>query len=218
MTHTDTLVVESSLPPPSDVNALVHDEHVPPFNDVDSNIDPVLLAKSPSSMPAHPLPNNDGITPPTGNAMKAHVDVREPPPATQPNIPLTRVIPLTPIDAASSLVGGDNRVDVGTSLPGQGEPSTPMAGSRTTLINGILDEGYNDLKNILTQLVNKTALSPQQIMDGWHKSKGQVINGVNHWNLYAKYLAKHEDQEQRRLGLFPDILSKLIHPISRSLS
>ncbi|KIM58048.1 hypothetical protein SCLCIDRAFT_81363, partial [Scleroderma citrinum Foug A] len=73
----------------------------------------------------------------------------------------------------------------------------------------ILDEGYNDLKNILTHLVNKTALSPQQIMDGWHKSKGRVINRVNHWNLYAKYLAKHEDQERQRLGL-SDILSKSI--------
>ncbi|KIM59855.1 hypothetical protein SCLCIDRAFT_125380 [Scleroderma citrinum Foug A] len=83
-----------------------------------------------------------------------------------------------------------------------------MAGRRTTLINGILDEGYNDLENILTQLVNKTALSPQQIMDGWHKSKGQVISGVNHWNLYAKYLAKHKDQEWQRLGLFADLYTK----------
>ena len=222
----DSLVVESNLHPPSDVNALVHDQHVPPFNDVDSNIDPILLAKSPC-IPAHPLLNNDEITPhflmpspiPTGNAMKAHVpDVREPPPATQPNIPLMCIIPPTPIDATSSLVGGDNCADAGVSLLGQGEPSTPMAGRRTTLINGILDEGYNDLENILTQLVNKTALSPQQIMDGWHKSKGQVISGVNHWNLYAKYLAKHKDQEWQRLGLFADVLSKLIHLISPSLS
>ncbi|KIM66434.1 hypothetical protein SCLCIDRAFT_84582, partial [Scleroderma citrinum Foug A] len=63
----------------------------------------------------------------------------------------------------------------------------------------ILNEGYNDLEDILTQLVDKTALSPQQIMDGWHKSKGRVINGINHWNLYTKYIAKHEDQERRRL-------------------
>jgi len=55
-------------------------------------------------------------------------------------------------------------------------------------------------------------------MDGWHKSKGRVINGVNHWNLYAKYLAKHEDQEQWRLGLPADDLSKLMHLILKSLS
>ncbi|KIM68033.1 hypothetical protein SCLCIDRAFT_85680, partial [Scleroderma citrinum Foug A] len=72
----------------------------------------------------------------------------------------------------------------------------------------ILDEGYNDLENILTHLVNKTALFPQQIMDRWHKSKGQVINRVNHWNLYAKYLVKHEDQERQRLGLLSDLYTK----------
>ena len=214
----DSLVVESNLQPPSDPNTLVNDQHVPPFSDIDTIINPVLLAESPF-MPAHPLPNDNSITPhlstppsiPVGNAVREHVpDVREPPPATQPNIPLMRIIPLTPIDASSSLVGGAKHANTGTSLPGQGEPSTPMAGRRTALINGILDEGYNDLENILTHLVNKTALFPQQIMDRWHKSKGQVINRVNHWNLYAKYLAKHEDQERQRLGLLSDVLSKSI--------
>jgi len=32
-----------------------------------------------------------------------------------------------------------------------------MAGHRTALINSILNEGYNDLKNILMQLVNTLA-------------------------------------------------------------
>jgi len=221
---TDGLAVESNLQPPSDTNALVNDQHVPRVSDVYSNIDPILLTES---MPAHPLPNGSSIMPrfstpsliPGGNAVKEHVpNVREPPPATQLNIPVTRIIPPTPIDATTSLVGADDYADAGTSLRSQAEPSSPMAGRRTALINSILDEGYNDLENILTQLVNKTALSPQQIMDGWHKSKGRVINGVNHCNLYAKYLAKHEDQERRRLGLPADDLSKLMHLVLKSLS
>ena len=102
--------------------------------------------------------------------------------------------------------------------PGQSEPSTPTAGRRSAAINSILNEGYNSLKDILTQLVDKTALSPQQIMDGWHKSKGRVINGINHWNLYTKYIAKHKDQERRRLGLPADVLSTLINLFFHSLS
>ncbi|KIM55143.1 hypothetical protein SCLCIDRAFT_88388, partial [Scleroderma citrinum Foug A] len=72
----------------------------------------------------------------------------------------------------------------------------------------ILEQGYNDLENILAQLVDKMSLTPQQIMDGWHKSNGWVINGVNHWNLYTKYLAKHEDQERRRLSIPADLYNK----------
>ena len=217
----DNLSLESNLQPPSDTNALLSAQHVPPFSNVDSNIDPVLLAES--QMPAHSLPN---ITPnfstpqiPSGNVMAECVpEVREPPPAVQSNIPITRVIPLTPIDATSFSVGEKDYADVGTSSPGQSKPSTPTAGRRTAAINSILNEGYNDLEDILTQLVDKTALSPQQIMDGWHKSKGRVINGINHWNLYTKYIAKHEDQERRRLGLPADVFSKLINLIFYLLS
>lgn len=204
----DGLAVESNLQPPSDTNALISDQHVPPVSNADSNIDPILIAES---MLTHPLPI------PGGNSVKEHVpDVMEPPSATQSNIPIMRIIPPTPIDTAS-LVGADDFADAGTSLPGQGEPSMPMAGRRTALINSILDEGYNNLEDILMQLVNKTALSPQQIMDRWHKTKGRVINGVNHWNLYVKYLAKHEGQERQRLGLLADDLSKLIYLILQSL-
>jgi len=213
----DDLAVQSSLQPPLDTSA-PNDEYVQPFNNAVSNIDPTLLAESTF---AHPLPNGPSITPhltyssiPGGNVVEDRIpDVREPPPATQLHIPVTRIISPTPIDSTSSFIGADDRADAGTSLAGRSEPSSPTAGRRTAVINSILDEGYNDLELILTQLVNKTALTPQQIMDGWHKSKGRVINGINHWNLYAKYLAKHEDQERRRLGLPADVLSKLMNPV-----
>jgi len=192
----DNLSLESNLQPPSDTNALLSAQHVPPFSNMDSNIDPILLAKS--QMPAHSLLN---ITPnistpqiPSGNVMAECVpEVREPLLAVQSNIPITHVIPVTPIDATSFSVGEKDYADVGTSSLGQSKPSTPTTGCRTATINSILNEGYNDLKDILSQLVDKTALSPQQIMDRWHKSKGRVINGINHWNLYTKYIAKHQD-------------------------
>ena len=212
----DSLALESNLQPPSDTNALVNIQHVPPFSSMDSNIDPIHLAES--QMPAHPL---SGIMPhfltPSpilgGNAMEEHVSEVRAPPAAQLNIPVTHIIPLTPIDATSFLVDADDSADAGTLLPGRSEPSTPTAGCRTAAINSILNEGYNDLEDILTQLINKTALSLQQIMDGWHKSKGQVINGINHWNLYTKYFAKHEDQKWQRLGLPTDVPGKLIHVV-----
>jgi len=96
---TDGLAVESNLQPPLDTNALVNDQHVPRVSDINSNINPILLTES---MPAHPLPNGSSIMPrfstpsliPGGNAVKEHVpDVREPPPATQSNIPIMHIIP-----------------------------------------------------------------------------------------------------------------------------
>ena len=213
--------VESNLEPPSDTNAPVNAQHVPPCSDADSNIDPALLTES--QMPAHAPPS---IAPrfstllqlPSGNVINERSpEIMEPPLTVQPNIPITRIIPPTPINATSSL-GAEDNVRTRQPSPGQSEPSTPTAGRRSAAINSILDEGYNSLEDILTQLVDKTALSPQQIMDGWHKSKGRVINGINHWNLYTKYIAKHEDQERRRLGLPADVLSTLINLFFHSLS
>ncbi|KAF8127439.1 hypothetical protein EV363DRAFT_1172524, partial [Boletus edulis] len=65
----------------------------------------------------------------------------------------------------------------------------------------LLNEGYEELERVLTNVMAETSLTAQQIMDGWHKSCGRSINGTNHWNLYARYLAKNEEQERRRLGL-----------------
>ena len=213
--------MESNLEPPSDTNAPVNAQHVLPSSDADSNIDPALLAES--QMPAHALPSiaprfSTPLQLPSGNVIKERApEVMEPPLTVQLKIPIMRIIPPTPIDATSSL-GAEDIVRTCQPSPGQSEPSTPTAGHRSAAINSILDEGYNSLEDILTQLVNKTALSLQQIMDGWHKSKGRIINGINHWNLYMKYIVKHEDQERRRLGLPADVFSMLINLFFHSLS
>lgn len=48
---------------------------------------------------------------------------------------------------------------------------TSTAGRRTTIINAIVEQGYNDLEIILTHLIDKMSLTPQQIIARWHKSK-----------------------------------------------
>ncbi|KAF8430676.1 hypothetical protein L210DRAFT_838085, partial [Boletus edulis BED1] len=65
----------------------------------------------------------------------------------------------------------------------------------------ILTEGYDQLKKTLMDLIAQTSLTAQQVLDGWSKSHGRIINGTNHWNSYAKYLAKHEEQERCRLSI-----------------
>ena len=47
----------------------------------------------------------------------------------------------------------------------------------------------------LTNLVNQTSLTLQQALDSWHKTQAQIVNSINHWNLYGSYVAKYEEQE-----------------------
>ncbi|KIK80789.1 hypothetical protein PAXRUDRAFT_36081 [Paxillus rubicundulus Ve08.2h10] len=84
-------------------------------------------------------------------------------------------------------------------------PSTPTSGHRSAQVNCVLSTGYEKLEVIVTDLATQTSLSTSQIIEDWHKSHGRIINGTNHWNLYAKYFAKHEAQELRRLGLPLDV-------------
>ena len=201
----DPPVVEPRLQAPTDVTSLVNDQDAPPLTIAHSNAEPSFMTtlqppidSSLASRRSTPSSNT------TGSSVQEDVlTAREP----QLNIPVTRIIPPTPINSNSSAVGGDC-TEAGSLFPDQIKPVTPTAGCRTTFINSILKQGYNDLENTLTQLVDKTSLTPQQIMDGWHKSKGRAINGINHWNLYTKYFAKHEAQEQRRLVIPADVLSK----------
>lgn len=91
---------------------------------------------------------------------------------------------------------------------GNNEPSTPSSGRHPTRVNALLNEGYEELEQILNNLMSQTSLTAKQVVDGWHKSRGRPINGTNRWNLYKKYFAKHEEQERPRLGLPVDAPSK----------
>ncbi|KAG6371476.1 hypothetical protein JVT61DRAFT_9508 [Boletus reticuloceps] len=145
-------------------------------SDLDTNIDPVLLA------------DDEDLY--AGGASEV-------PPAIESCLPVTQIIPPTPFGHKSGVLHEDN-----TSLPqDESEPSTPISGRRSARVNKILNEGYEQLEKTLTNLVAQTSLMAQQVLDGWCKSHGHIINGTNHWNSYARYLTKNEEQECRRLGL-----------------
>ncbi|KAF8835146.1 hypothetical protein BDN67DRAFT_984806 [Paxillus ammoniavirescens] len=91
------------------------------------------------------------------------------------------------------------------SVPSEETPSTPTSSRCLAQVNRVLSTGYEKLEVIVTDLAAQTLLSTSQIIEGWHKSHGRIIDGMNHWNLYAKYFAKHEAQEHRRLGLPLDV-------------
>ena len=201
----DPPVVEPHFQAPTDVTSLVNDQDAPPLTNAHSNVEPSFMTtlqppidSSLASCCSMPSSNTAG-----SSVQEDVLTAGEP----QPNNPVTHIIPPTPINSNSSAVR-DDCTEAGSSFPDQIKPVTPTAGRRTTFINSILEQGYNDLENTLTQLVDKTSLTPQQIMDGWHKSKGWAINGINHWNLYTKYFAKHKAQERRRLAIPANVLSK----------
>lgn len=210
----------TTLQPPSHSVAVVERPYTPPIGTLNANIDPVLLTES-SATPSFPLAplssDNTVATNPESRAPTPTSDLTrtaaegqageacEPLPSIQSDVPLTH-IPPTPENAigdAELSVAGINEED--TFSQDREEPSTPTTGRRPAAVNAILEEGYTALENILTNLINNTSLSPQQILDGWHKSKARVINATNHWNLYARYLNKHEEQEKRRLDLPADV-------------
>jgi hypothetical protein len=96
------------------------------------------------------------------------------------------------------------------------DPSTPTSGRRTTTVNSTLAAGYNQLEVILSKLIEETSLTTQQVLEGWHKSRGRTVNGTNHWNLYTRYTMKHEEQERQRLSIVMDVPCKshILHPAS----
>lgn len=116
------------------------------------------------------------------------------------SIPLTRIIPPTPlypIHDTNAIAGSSTNVDFPSQYSQtEDDPSTPVVGRRTTAVNSILTTGFEQFKKILADLVEQTSLTPHQVLDSWHKTQSQVINGVNHWNLYGSYAAKHEEQER----------------------
>ena len=159
-------------------------------SDINANIDPVLLEQSLalSQVPSREISSKDF----TGDVGRAD------------SLPITRIIPPTPFAA------GDDSVpleDDSMILPEGSEPSTPTSGRRTALVNKILSDGYEQLENTLTTIISQTSLTAQQVLDGWYKTHSHVIYSTNRWNSYSRYLAKHKEQECRRLGLPSDTQS-----------
>ena len=68
--------------------------------------------------------------------------------------------------------------------------------------------GYKELDKTLMKVSGEILLLVQQVMDGWHKSQGQAMFGTNHWNLYAAYFTRHEQQDHCHLGLSLNVPSQ----------
>ena len=183
------------LQPPSHSVAMVKCPCTLPIGTLNANIDPVLLTESSAtpSFPLAPLGSDNTVATnpescaPTPTADLTHTaaegqagEARKPLPSIQSDVPLTH-IPPTPENAigdAKLSVAGINEED--TFSQNREELSTPTTGRRPATVNAILEEGYTALENILTDLINNTSLLPQQILDGWHKSKAHIINATNH--------------------------------------
>ncbi|KAF8121400.1 hypothetical protein EV363DRAFT_1186188 [Boletus edulis] len=168
-------------------------------DDLYTNIDPALLT-APSIPPPQDSSLATSVDPPTG-ASFGQGSPEAAPSCTQSSVPITRIIPPTPFAYEDSGAPPEENV----SPPAEGSLlSTPTLGRRSARVNKILTEGYDQLEKTLMDLIAQTSLTAQQVLDGWSKSHGRIINGTNHWNSYAKYLMKHEEQERRRLSIGSD--------------
>ncbi|KAG9309407.1 hypothetical protein JVU11DRAFT_10657 [Chiua virens] len=75
------------------------------------------------------------------------------------------------------------------SLDSEISPSTPTSGHWSAAVCAALSTAYTQLEDTLTNTV-------EQILDGWHKNYGRMVNGINYWNCYASYLTKNDEQER----------------------
>ena len=91
--------------------------------------------------------------------------------------------------------------DVETGVPVASTPATPSGGRRSAETLAVLNTAYAELDDILDRVSSRVGLTQQQVLDSWHKSRGRVINGVNHWNVYQVFFKAHEGQELQRIGL-----------------
>jgi len=159
-----------------------------------SIIDPQLLTE-PSTI----------STRPASDVPQAQPEVPHSTGSAQVVVPVTWVIPPTPLsvsprptttDVSTHAVPVPDDLDLPPQSSDSGDgPSTPTSGHRMAAINAVLAATYKQLEDVLTNTVEQTSLTVQQVLDNWHKSYARVVNGINYWNCYASYLAKHEEQE-----------------------
>ncbi|KAG9308808.1 hypothetical protein JVU11DRAFT_11433 [Chiua virens] len=149
------------------------------------------------------------VIPPTPQcAQRAGVDSEEvnPDHGAETAIPHTHVIPptSTPQHIQQAGVGSEEVIpDHGaeTDVPVPSVPTTPSGGRRSAETQTILNTAYTDLDTVLDHTSSRLGLTQQQVLDSWHKSRGRVVNGVNHWNVYQVFFKAHEEQERRRIDL-----------------
>ncbi|KAG2097064.1 hypothetical protein BD769DRAFT_1291129, partial [Suillus cothurnatus] len=73
-------------------------------------------------------------------------------------------------------------------------------GRRTDEVNALLEENFKAIDDIFNDLAAKTGLPLQQVSHAYHKARGCIHSGFNHWNTYGHYLKVNREQELQRLG------------------
>ncbi|KAG1769965.1 hypothetical protein EV702DRAFT_923516, partial [Suillus placidus] len=73
-------------------------------------------------------------------------------------------------------------------------------GRRTDEVNALLEENFKAIDDIFNDLATKTGLPLQQVSHAYHKARGRIHSGFNHWNMYGHYLKVNREQELQRLG------------------
>jgi hypothetical protein len=119
------------------------------------------------------------------------------------DLPETRIIPPTPAKTP-------HQPSFGTQLSGEdallsnddaGESSAgALVGRRTDEVNALLEENFKAIDDIFNDLAAKTGLPLQQVSHAYHKARGRIHSGFNHWNTYGHYLKVNREQELQRLG------------------
>ena len=91
--------------------------------------------------------------------------------------------------------------DIETDISMASTPATPSGGRRSAETQAVLNTAYTELDNLLDCMSSRVGLTQQQVLDSWHKSRGRIINSVNHWNIYQVFFKVHEEQELQQIGL-----------------
>ena len=188
-----------------------------------TRVHPAGPRKPSGSHPHPPLSDHDSLPFMHQNTFSDPTNETEDIITIRPSIPRTCIIPPTPQHAgplastsglsehgthagesATQQAGVEevnpNR-DVKTDVPVASTPATPSSRRRSAETQAVLNTAYAELDDILDRVSSRVGLTQQQVLDSWHKSRGRVINGVNHWNVYQVFFKAHEEQELQRIGL-----------------
>jgi len=146
-----------------------------------------------------------------------------PPPLPHEGIPLTRVIPPTPLPqphqdtrAASSVPIGvqpyydprnlhDGPGEGPSEGPGKGTGDDTNKGGRTTNTNTMLiKEAFGIIESVFVDLSRRTDIDVAPLIERWMKSNVTVASQrSNRWNQYGKYFRTNQQDELARTLLDP---------------
>jgi len=118
-----------------------------------------------------------------------------------PNVPITHVIPPTPVKASLT---SDSRRNL------DAESGAALVGRRSEEANAAIEKQFNFIDGAINELVASTGIPVHQVLNLFMKSRGRIHNATNHWNIYGQYFKLYCLQELERAGKDRNVISKLI--------